>query len=121
MALSITGAGSLLVRIPTALFPIALGLAGLAAVSRAAATQMALPILGAVDQVLLALAGAMLVVDLLLYLVKLLRHREEVAEDLSMATRANLLAPGLMAAMVIGGLSAEAWSGGAMPAPLPRP
>lgn len=114
MALSITGAGSLLVRIPTALFPIALGLAGLAAVSRAAATHLALPGLGAAGQVLLALAGAMLVVDFLLYLVKLLRHREEVAEDLSMATRANLLAPGLMAAMVIGGLSAEAWSGGAM-------
>lgn len=114
MALSIKGAGSLLVRIPTALFPIALGLAGLAAVSRAAAEHLALPGLSLLGQVLLGLAGAMLVIDFLLYLVKLLRHRDEVVEDISMATRANLLAPGLMAAMVIGGLSAPVWSGGAM-------
>ncbi|MCR9193968.1 MAG: hypothetical protein NXH88_04495 [Hyphomonas sp.] len=36
MALSISGAGSLLVRIPTALFPIALGLAGLGTLAIAA-------------------------------------------------------------------------------------
>jgi len=112
MALSISGAGQLLVRIPTALFPIALGLAGLAAVSRVAAPIIDSPLLSRAATILLILAAAMLVVDILLYLVKLLRHRREVAEDISMATRANLLAPGLMAAMVIGGISAEDWTGG---------
>jgi tellurite resistance protein len=112
MALSITGAGRLLVRIPTALFPIALGLAGLAAVSRVAAPVLESSLLNDAASAVLSLAAAMLVVDVLLYIVKLLRNRREVAEDISMATRANLLAPGLMAAMVIGGISAADWSGG---------
>ena len=107
MALSITGAGQLLVRIPTALFPIALGLAGLGALSRAAASPLTIEGFDAAGWVLLALASGMLSVDILLYLVKLLRHRSEVAEDISMSTRANLLAPGLMAAMVIGGALAN--------------
>lgn len=114
MALSISGAGHLLVRIPTALFPIALGLAGLAAVSRVAAPLLESAWLGQAGTVLLGLAAAMLVVDILLYLVKLLRHRREVVEEISMATRANLLAPGLMAAMVIGGISATDWPLGNM-------
>lgn len=112
MALSITGAGQLLVRIPTALFPIALGLAGLAAVAHVAAPILDSPLLSQAATVLLILAAAMLIVDILLYLLKMLRHRREVAEDISMATRANLLAPGLMAAMVIGGISAEDWPAG---------
>ncbi|MBO6689270.1 MAG: hypothetical protein JJ931_06095 [Henriciella sp.] len=114
MALSISGAGSLLVRIPTALFPIALGLAGLGALAIAASDRVEIDSLIPVGQVLLGLAGGMLLIDLALYLVKLLRHREEVAEDISMATRANLLAPGLMAAMVLGGASAPTWAGGAL-------
>jgi len=113
MALSFSGAGHLLVRIPTALFPIALGLAGLAAVSRVAAPYLNVMLLDALGTGLLLLAGAMLAIDILLYLIKLLRHRSEVAEDISMATRANLLAPGLMAAMVIGGSMASDWAGGA--------
>ncbi len=112
MALSITGAGRLLVRIPTALFPIALGLAGLAVVARATAAKFELDALQSAGMALLALAGAILIIDVLLYLIKLLRHRDEVAEDISMATRANLLAPGLMAAMVIGGTLSATWSGG---------
>ncbi len=112
MALSISGAGQLLVRIPTALFPIALGLAGLAAVAHVAAPILDSPLLSQAATVLLILAAAMLIVDILLYLLKMLRHRREVAEDISMATRANLLAPGLMAAMVIGGISAEDWPAG---------
>jgi len=112
MALSINGAGSLLVRIPTALFPIALGLAGLAAAAIAAAPWLELEMLSACGVILLALAGGMLVIDVLLYLIKLFRHRDEVAEDISTATRANLLAPGLMAAMVIGGTLSESWAGG---------
>ncbi len=112
MALSLSGAGHLLVRIPTALFPIALGLAGLAAVSNAAAVRLDFTALIAVAAGLLALAGAILTADVVLYLVKLLRHRREVVEDISMATRANLLAPGLMAAMVIGGLLKDSWGAG---------
>ncbi len=104
MALSIKGAGHLLVHIPTALFPIALGLAGLASAAIIAASKLNTAPLHSIGMVLLALAGGMLAIDIVLYLVKLLRHRSEVAEDLSMANRANLLAPGLMAAMVIGGI-----------------
>ena len=103
MALSVKGAGHLLVRIPTALFPIALGLAGLASAMIIASSTLSAAPLDDLGRGLLALAGGMLAIDVFLYLVKLLRHRSEVAEDLSMATRANLLAPGLMAAMVIGG------------------
>ena len=109
MALSIKGAGSLLVRIPTALFPIALGLAGLAAAAIAAAQRVNSEGLNTVGFALLLMASTTLAIDVLLYLVKLVRHRSEVAEDISMATRANLLAPGLMAAMVIGGILAERW------------
>ncbi|MEM7458295.1 MAG: hypothetical protein AAF331_02420 [Pseudomonadota bacterium] len=107
MALSFTGAGNLLVRIPTALFPIALGLAGLGAVSKAAFATLAIDALNSVSVGLFVGASSILVMDVLLYLIKLIRHRSEVAEDISMATRANLLAPGLMAAMVIGGAMAE--------------
>lgn len=110
MALSITGAGSLLVRIPTAMFPIALGLAGLGAVSKSAAVAMTLPELSSIGFGLLILSGGILAIDVLLYFVKLIRHRSEVVDDLSMATRANLLAPGLMAAMVIGGMLSDQWA-----------
>nr|WP_070960840.1 hypothetical protein [Hyphomonas sp. Mor2] len=113
MALSIKGAGSLLVRIPTALFPIALGLAGLAAVARAAAEAMTQFELSLLSEILLGLAGGMLAIDVSLYLVKLVWRRREVVDDIAMATSANLLAPGLMAGMVIGGLSAQTWPGGA--------
>lgn len=112
MALSVTGAGHLLVRIPTALFPIALGLAGLASAATIAAPRLNIEMLSGAGTVLLVLAAGMLVIDIVLYLVKLLRHRSEVAEDLSMANRANLLAPGLMAGMVIGGLLADTWPAG---------
>lgn len=112
MALSVKGAGQLLVRIPTALFPIALGLAGLATASIVAAPRLSIEMLNTTGLLLLGLAGGMLAIDILLYLLKLLRHRSEVAEDFSMAGRANLLAPGLMAAMVIGGILADTWSGG---------
>lgn len=112
MALSIKGAGQLLVRIPTALFPIALGLAGLASAAIIAAPRIHFDPLSTIGMSLLALAGGMLVIDILLYTLKLLRHRSEVAEDLSMADRANLLAPGLMAAMVIGGTMADFWFAG---------
>ena len=103
MALSVKGAGHLLVRIPTALFPIALGLAGLASAALIAASRLNASPLSTLGMFLMVLAAGILAIDVLLYLVKLLRHRSEVAEDLSMANRANLLAPGLMAAMVIGG------------------
>ena len=112
MALSITGAGSLLVRIPTALFPISLGLAGLGALAVEASDHVDIAGFERAGQALLFIAGGVLVFDLLFYLVKLLRHREEVAEDISMATRANLLAPGLMAAMVLGGSAAPYWAAG---------
>lgn len=114
MALSIKGAGSLLVRIPTALFPIALGLAGLAAASQAAAITLDFAGLYALATGLFGAAIVVLSIDSVLYLIKLIRHRSEVADDISMATRANLLAPGLMAAMVIGGTLAQTWPLGAL-------
>lgn len=107
MALSVKGAGSLLVRIPTALFPISLGLAGLAAVSRTAAPALNLDWLTLIGVVLMITSAIILLLDTVLYAIKLIRHRSEVAEDIAMATRANLLAPGLMAAMVIGAAFAE--------------
>ena len=112
MALSIRGAGALLVRIPTALFPIALGLAGLGSAFRIAAQPLSLEVLHAVGFGLLIAASLVLASDVLLYLVKLLRDRQAVADDISMATQANLLAPGFMAAMVIGGALSAIWPGG---------
>lgn len=107
MALSIKGAGSLLARIPTALFPISLGLAGLGAVSRTAAISLSAPWLLTAGAILMVVAAITLVLDVALYLIKLVRHRNEVIEDIAMATRANLLAPGLMAAMVVGAALAD--------------
>lgn len=114
MALSVKGAGQLLARIPTALFPIALGLAGLSSVTIVAAPVLGQKAMSVIGFALLCLAGGVLVIDIVLYLIKLIRHRSEVADDISMATRANLMAPGLMAAMVIGGALAEAWPTGNM-------
>ncbi|MEM7329079.1 MAG: hypothetical protein AAF437_10085 [Pseudomonadota bacterium] len=112
MALSIKGAGHLLARIPTALFPITLGLAGLGAAGMIAAPRLELEFARMIGVPLLVLAGIMLIIDALLYLIKLLRHRSEVDADLSMADRANLLAPGLMAGMVVGGMLTEIWPTG---------
>lgn len=112
MALSIRGAGALLVRIPTALFPIALGLAGLGGAFGIAAQPLNLDLLSAVGFGLIVAASVVLALDVLLYLVKLMRNRQAVADDISMATQANLLAPGFMAAMVIGGTLAPLWPSG---------
>lgn len=104
MALSVSGAIGLLSRTPTALFPIALGLAGLGGALRIAAQPLAMGLLIAIGDALLVVAAGVLVVDTLLYAAKLIRARSAVAEDFATATRANLLAPGFMAAMVIGGV-----------------
>lgn len=106
MALSVSGAISLLTKTPTALFPIALGLAGLGAGLRIAANVHGLGWVGKAGAAILMVAAAVLVADILLYGVKVVRARKEVADDLAMATRANLLAPGFMAGMVIGGQAA---------------
>ncbi len=106
VALSIKGAGDLLLRTPTALFPIALGLSGFGAGLRAVASAHGMPWLGHIGAGILVAAGMVLVIDLVFYSVKLLRDRQAVAVDFAMASKANLLAPGFMAAMVIGGQAA---------------
>lgn len=90
-------------KMSTALFPAALGLAGLGA-----ALKFGDPILGQVELSVfsafcLSAAAIVLAIELCLYATKILVARRKVVEDLSMATSANLLAPGFMAAMVIGG------------------
>lgn len=106
MALSVSGAMSLLAKTPTALFPIALGLAGLGAGLRTAAGVHGLSWVGGAGAAILSIAAAVLITDIVLYGVKAVRARDAVADDLAMATRANLLAPGFMAGMVIGGQAA---------------
>lgn len=100
-------ASSLFVRTSTALFPIALGLAGLGAAFQFAGPVIGHPVLDSTSLVLLFAACIVLFTDIILYLVKLAGARGEVIEEFSMATSANLLAPGFMAAMVIGGLTAN--------------
>ena len=103
MALSARGAARLLSRAPTALFPIALGLAGLAGAIRTVADRFSATPMLAIGNSLLIVAAMVLAIDAALYLAKLFRMRSAVADDLATASRANLLAPGFMAAMVIGG------------------
>lgn len=93
---------ALLARVPTALFTIALGLAGLGGALRATGARFDAPAPAAAGAAILAVAGAILVLDVLLYTGKLLRARQYVGEDFGNATRANLVAPAFMAAMVIG-------------------
>jgi len=104
LALSLSGAVGLLSRMPTALFPIALGLAGLGGVTHAASDHISSDVLHPLGDSLLMVAATVLTIDIILYLIKLIWSRWAVAEDFAMATRANLLAPGFMAAMVIGGI-----------------
>lgn len=101
MALSVSGATGLLLRTPTALFPIALGLAGLGGAWTTAAGVHGLEWPAALGGYALAAAAVVLAADVLLYGVKMIRARDEVAADLSMATRANLFAPGFVALMVL--------------------
>ena len=102
MALSIKGAISLLVRTPTALFPIALGLAGLGSALWVAAETLSVALAQTIGTGMLISAGVVLTIDIALYLAKFFGDRQAVRDDLSMATTANLLAPGFMAAMVLG-------------------
>ncbi len=103
MALSVRGVASLFVRVPTALFPIALGLSGLGSLFLVANGHVALSGLRATGIPILVLSAIVLLVDILCYTIKLARNRDEVLDDWDHPTRANLLAPGFMAAMVIGG------------------
>ncbi|MEL6300636.1 MAG: hypothetical protein AAFV47_03965 [Pseudomonadota bacterium] len=107
MAFSASGMVGLLMHVPTALFPIALGLAGVSAALTMAARSFEWTLLQVLANGLLFAASIVLVIDVLLYLLKLVRDRAEVIDDLSTADRANLIAPGLMAAMLIGGVLAE--------------
>jgi tellurite resistance protein len=106
MAVSMKGAISLLARSPTALFPIALGLAGLGSAIIIAAQTLDILFAYSIGSGLLIAAAFVLLADIVLYFTKFVRARQAVSEDFSIATRANLLAPGFMAAMLIGG----AWS-----------
>ena len=108
MAFSLDGAVRLILHAPTALFPIALGLAGLGAALRTAAGAHDVAGLGHVGTAVMIVASGVLAFDAVVYLIKLMRTRNEVAEDLVVAARANLLAPGFMAAMVLAGALASA-------------
>ncbi|MEO0579744.1 MAG: hypothetical protein AAFZ58_13740, partial [Pseudomonadota bacterium] len=101
MAFSLNGVVQLVSRAPTALFPIALGLAGLGAGLRASEGVFGVPAIGIVGAGLLIAAAIVLTIDTLLYVTKLLRNRAAVEADLSIAARANLLAPGFMAGVLI--------------------
>ncbi|MBO6505490.1 MAG: hypothetical protein JJ850_08770 [Kordiimonadaceae bacterium] len=103
MAFSARGAASLLSRIPTALFPISLGLAGFGAALSKASAVMGSTTGVTVGHGFLLAALSVLSVVVLLYCVKLVRAPGDILADLKTATHANLLAPGFMAAMVIGG------------------
>ncbi len=103
----------LFARVPTALFPVTLGAAGLGASLRAAATRFEAPALDAVGVGVLAAAGAAWLVVATLYLGKVLRAQGSASADLGDQTTANLLAPGLMAAMVLGSQLAQVTSAGA--------
>lgn len=104
----------LLIRVPTSLFAIALGLTGLGATMRVAAEHTGMRPLMDMGTSFLFIAAVALTLDVLVYLMKIVRHRSEVAADLSMATRANLLAPGFMAATALGGVFGEGNSIGGM-------
>ncbi len=92
----------LLSRIPTALFPMALGLAGLGGALRTAGAYLGVGWVGNAGVAFLVAAALVLVVDAVLYLGKLVRAREHVKADLGDTTSANLIAPAFMATMVIG-------------------
>ena len=102
MALSGRGAADLLLRIPTALFPISLGIAGLGSALVIASEPLNQPALQHAGRGLVFGSAFILTLEAVLYGLKVLRNREGVRDDLRAATRANLLAPGFMAAMVIG-------------------
>lgn len=103
MAFSARGAASLLSKIPTALFPISLGLAGFGAALSKAGVVLGSATALTVGQGFLVAALVVLSVVLLLYCVNLVRTPGDIFKDLQTATHANLLAPGFMAATVIGG------------------
>ncbi|MCG8443712.1 MAG: hypothetical protein MI723_18065 [Caulobacterales bacterium] len=91
-----------LARVPTALFPMALGMAGVGAALRAADARFAVGWLDGVGIAVLTAAGVALVTDALLYAGKLLRAPDAARAEFADPTSANLLAPAFMAAMVIG-------------------
>jgi len=103
MAYSRTGIFDLLTHSPTALFPIALGLAGLGSAFCFGQTVLPFGFMEALGYGLMGLASVILALDVLLYLIKGIFARSEVIYDLSHATLANLITSGFMAAMVIGG------------------
>jgi len=92
----------LLSQVPTALFAMALGLTGLGAAFRLAGALFELAWMEATGVALLIVAAAVLVVDTVLYLGKLVHAHEHVKADLGDSTSANLIAPAFMATMIIG-------------------
>lgn len=89
-------------RFSTALFPIALGLAGLGSAYLAAAPSFGLDLIRSAGKAFLAGAMIVLILDTCLYIAKYFSARCAFTTELSTATSANLLAPAFMAAMVLG-------------------
>ena len=78
MAVSVKGAISLLARSPTALFPIALGLAGLGSAIKIAAQTLDILFAYRIGSVLLTAATFVLLADIVLYFTKFIRARQAV-------------------------------------------
>lgn len=97
------GRRDFLINASTGLFPAALGLAGLGAATRYSNGLIGQIDLQSISTSLIFTAAAVLAIDLGFYVAKFVFARDRVIEDLSMATSANMLAPGFMAAMVVGG------------------
>ncbi|MEZ5341485.1 MAG: hypothetical protein R2706_08555 [Acidimicrobiales bacterium] len=104
------GAGLALVS--TGLFPISLGLAGVGSTVRRLGDVVDQIWLGTVGTTLLVVAALTLVLDALLYGVKLVRSAMDVRDEIAMATSANLLAPAFMATCILGAELARGHSSG---------
>lgn len=99
---SASASAQIIGRFSTALFPIALGLAGLGSGYLVAAHSLRIEWIGSIGKAFLAGAMIVLILDTSLYIAKYFRARCAFTAELSTATSANLLAPAFMAAMILG-------------------
>lgn len=102
MKRTINASAPIIGRFSTALFPIALGLAGLGAGYLITAQYLHIDVIGSIGKALLVAAMIVLILDSCLYAAKYIRARKAFATEISTATSANLLAPAFMAAMILG-------------------
>jgi|GEM_PF-2489153 len=106
MAFSRNGAANLILRVPTTLFPVALGISGLGSLFLITGRHWHNSTLQQIGTSVLFLAAIVLTLEALFYSLKIIRNQSGVLDDWKTATRANLIAPGFMASQVIGGMLA---------------